>query len=364
MWGVVLWLALALGPEAHASPSVTVRTPGVFELRWEGTPGCPDAEAVALAVHRNLGNAPLAEREEIVRAEGRIRPGEGDQLELELSIDDGKGPGTRILQAETCDELADAAALIIAIAIDPDAAALEKAEEPAGEEPVVDDEPGLVPAPPAGAAQPPREQSKESRPRANATPAASGSLGPEIKRTATRPRGPRSVHVRLGARAVGGADVGMTSPIGAAAGLAFGILLPKWRFDLTAVYLPPRQAEAEANPDIGGVLQLWAVGLRAAWVPRAGSVGFPIGAAIELGAMHGRGQGSALEATSANALWAAAVAGPGLCWAVLQSLALTLELDAVVPMTRPEFLTDRDTLVHRASGVGARMLGGIEVRWR
>jgi hypothetical protein len=140
--------------------------------------------------------------------------------------------------------------------------------------------------------------------------------------------------------------------------------LPEWRFDLTGVYVPPQQAEASANPEIGGVLQLWAVGLRGAWVPRAGSVEFPIGVGIELGAMHGQGQGSALESTSASALWAAAVAGPGLCWAVLRQLALTLEVDGVVAMTRPEFLTDRDTLVHRASGIGARMLGGIEVRWR
>ena len=39
-------------------------------------------------------------------------------------------------------------------------------------------------------------------------------------------------------------------------------------------------------------------------------------------------------------------------------------VDVVVPISRPEFVTDQGTLVHRASAVGARALGGLEVRWR
>lgn len=324
---------------AEAIPPV-LPGPPPFELLWNAPPGCPNADWLRNNVERHLSIAGANERRPVA-VDGRITEDEDGGWALDLTITDAHGSGTRELDAATCDELAEAAALIVAISIDP------RLAEPESDSPALDAEPS--------------EPKPEELP-ADAPPARwDGPLDPVlVERETAKPEAP----YRLGLRATGGMDVNVVSSVGATVGLGFGVLWPQWRVELTGSYWTPTEATAATLDDVGGVFQLWAIGLRGARVLDAGAFEFPLGVGVDLGAMHGRGQGDALRSDQASAFWAAAVAGAGAAWVAARSLALTLQVDGIVAMSRPEFETDQETLVYRTSAGGARFVVGVEARWR
>jgi len=340
--GLVIAVMQALAvtePPQPAEPQPPVLPgPPPFDLLWNVPSGCPNAGWLRENVERHLSVGKGNERQSVA-VDGRISGNEDNGWALDLSITDARGSGTRRLEAATCEELAEAAALIVAISIDPNLAETES-------EPPVDD------------AQPPAAASEEQP----ASPAPWDSpLEPVLlERETPEPRPP----FRLGLRAMGGMDMNVLSSVGPTVGLAFGVLWPRWRVDLTGSYWTPTEGTAEALDDVGGVFQLWAAGLRAARVLHAGTFEFPLAVGLELGAMHGRGQGDGLRGDQAAALWSAAVAGAGAAWVAKRFLALWLQVDGIVAMSRPEFETDQGTLVYRTSAGGARLMAGVEARWR
>jgi hypothetical protein len=312
--------------------------PPPFELLWNVPSGCPNADWLRDNVERHLSVTGGNERQSVA-VEGRIRENEDNDWALDLAITDARGSGSRRLEAATCEELAEAAALIVAISIDP------RLAEP---EPPVDDAKPTEPEP----EEPPQE----------ASPAPwDNPLEPVPLERETAEPGPE---LRLGLRALGGIDVNVLSSIGPTLGLGFGVMWPRWRLDLTGIYWTPTEAAAEDLDDVGGVFQLWAFGLRGARVLHAHAFEFPLAVGLELGAMHGRGQGEGLRSDQAAAFWGAALAGAGVAWEVTRLLALWLQFDGILAMSRPEFETDQGTLVYRSSAGGARLMAGVEARWR
>jgi hypothetical protein len=88
-----------------------------LELRWDAPQSCPSGDDVRAQVIDAVGD-PEEPRTEVLQAEGRIEQTQDGRWSLELTL---AGSGTRTLDAGSCAELADAAVLIMAIAIDPDA---------------------------------------------------------------------------------------------------------------------------------------------------------------------------------------------------------------------------------------------------
>lgn len=85
-----------------------------FALSWNGPPGCPTAEDVQARVDALLGGGASAGRVADVRASGQVeRVENGFRLLLSMGI--GSTPSSRVIQARTCDELAGAAAIAIAL---------------------------------------------------------------------------------------------------------------------------------------------------------------------------------------------------------------------------------------------------------
>ncbi len=83
-----------------------------FELSWEGPPGCPTAENVQARVDALLGGGASSVAD--VRASGQVeRMDNGFRLMLTMGV--GSTPSSRIIEARTCDELAGAAAIAIAL---------------------------------------------------------------------------------------------------------------------------------------------------------------------------------------------------------------------------------------------------------
>jgi hypothetical protein len=112
-WWAVLAVLFTFPPTATAQPA----TPPAFQLRWSAPVGCPAEPEVTRETQRLLGASTAAARAPI-EAEGRVTAVKGG-FELQLSVGPSGHASTRQLEAPSCDELARAAALVVAVAVDP-----------------------------------------------------------------------------------------------------------------------------------------------------------------------------------------------------------------------------------------------------
>lgn len=99
---------LAFRAPAHADESA---------IRWEAPAGCPAAEVFRARVVENLGREP---REGEVDARAVVAK-KGARWRVDMTVKTAAGEGVRELEAASCQELAESAALILALTIDPTA---------------------------------------------------------------------------------------------------------------------------------------------------------------------------------------------------------------------------------------------------
>lgn len=337
--------------------------PGL-QLDWQAPAGCPDQAGVRGRVAAMLA-AGAVEGSDLA-ATGRVSAaGEGWQLELELVRAGGRE--RRTLGDRDCAALADAAALMIAVAIDPLAAVVVPQDRaPVVPEVVV---PELVPpvAVPEDRPAVPEDRPVVAVPEVRVEPVeepgATPVVGPKDRPVVARRR------LELGLRA--GAGVGFTRILpgpNAALELGLGLEGRGWRVELNGGFAPPVQGTASVQPAIGGSFRLGFAELRGCGVPalRRAPVAFPLCVGLQVGAMHGRGTGDGLMVPlAARSLWIATRVGGALRWRPRDGrVSLWLGLDAIVALTRPEFVTAGGVRVHRAAQIGGQALFGVEVRLR
>lgn len=354
--------ALIVAVLAQAPPE-----PGLG-LRWEAPPGCPTGEEVRARVARLVGEEAVLKTRLVAR--GVVRADAGAwALDLELAGE--TGGGRRALRSGRCEGLLGAAALVIAIAVDPQAAlAGGPAEGPAG----------VVPPPPRAAAEdlptavPVEETGSEGQVEPAPAPASGPAPGPvfvdgqedrakEAGQEAPAAAPARAPGVRVGVRLAGGVGFArlLPGPSGAAS-LAISARGRGWRAELGGLYLPP---VAGGSAAIGGVFQAGAVELRGCPALTRGRIELPLCAGLQLGAMQGSGRGTGFESTRvARALWLAGTLGAALAWRPRERVGLWLQVDAVVVLIRPRFETAAGRVVHEASRFGGQALAGIELRVR
>lgn len=151
--GATLALAAALAVDDATPADAAGGGPGVH-LSWvrgDSTGGCPDAAAIEAEVAARLGSNPFARAPtQFIEALVTHRP-EGHQVSISMRAADGNLLGNRSLTstAPDCRSIATAAALTIAILIDPDVLSRAPAATPA---PPPEPE---APAPPPPAGFPP-----------------------------------------------------------------------------------------------------------------------------------------------------------------------------------------------------------------
>ena len=93
--------------------AVAAQPAASFALSWNGPSGCPTAENVRARVDALLGGASAISVAD-VRASGQVeRVDNGFRLLLSMGV--GSSPSSRVIEARTCDELAGAAAIAIAL---------------------------------------------------------------------------------------------------------------------------------------------------------------------------------------------------------------------------------------------------------
>jgi hypothetical protein len=292
-------------------------------LSWSGPDECPNGERVLARLERLLSRTELGPERLVVDA--NVVP-DAEGFRLELSTGYGKQRSQRSIRAASCGDLADAAAVILALLIDPTLRSEATAPNQATELSVPNQRPSpRVPsAPPA----PLRE--------------------PGVRRRWAALAGPLLDFGSLPTTAPG-------LELGGFAGLG------RVGVGLTAVWLPFSQrqvVEASAErPAKGGTFSLLAGHLRACYrfspgIPLAGC------AEAELGVLRGQGFGTAAD-SDRNVLWAAA--GPGLeaalplaSWVVLRGGA-----SALLCLRRPEFVLDNVDKVYRPQLVPIRLALGL-----
>ncbi len=352
---IATWVVLALSTPPEAG----------LELTWAAPPTCPSEQEVRARVVALVG--PEAVRRVRLSARASVREESGGWA-LDLDLSGETGGGRRALRAERGGALAGAAAVVIAIAIDP-GAALQQRSPLAG---VVPEPPaGVVPEPPAGVVPEPLPTAEVPRP-APAEGAAEvvpprvvplveeerKDMSPDERRApAEAPR------VRVGIRAAGGVSFArlLPGPSGAV-GLTLSAAGRGWRVELGGLYAPPVPG---GTAQIGGVFQSGAVEMRGCPALSRRAIEVPICLGLQVGAMVGRGRGTGLETTtSARALWLAGTLGAALVWRPWERVGFSLQVDALVGLTRPVFQTAGGEVVHRASRFGGQALVGVEVRVR
>lgn len=373
--------------------------PPIVDLRWEAPAGCPDQAALErrLAAMRAGGPAPANPPRVGFRVERR---GEGWHLDGEISGPGGSG--RRELDAATCAELADAAVLITAIALDPEMSAEGPTIPPP---PVIPPAPGAAadrdagPGAAGGGAVGPGgagrggvgpggagggavgpggavaggdagEQRRDGAagaggPQAGAAPRTPGgpagaSPGGEGTATARRARARARLSGLLGLS--GGLGLGVLPAPAGLLRLAAGVRGARWSVALVQDLWLPREVAAAEDPAFGGRFWLWAAGARGCGVIPAGRVEVPLCATVWAGVMTGRGVGALSPAQTRRTPWVAASLGPGLRVPIGRRLGLILGAELLAVLARPRFeISGQGTLCCTAP-VGGQFTGGVELR--
>jgi hypothetical protein len=253
---------------------------------------------------------------------------DGDGFRLNLVIEQSQRELQRTVRASACDELANAAALIVALLIDP---TLRTTDEPLGD--------ATVPEEPAA--------ERAARPRSRETPS-EPSLLPQLRVVA----GPVADVGSLPAPAPG-LELGAGVELGSIAVTLSGAWFPYSRRSI----LPA----SDGQPEKGGTFQL-ATGLTRVCYRPIERIEFAGCGAIELGVLRGNGYGTASEITS-DVFWVAL--GPGLETGVhvTERVVLRGAGDLLFALRRPNFVLEGVGEVHEPGALSVRLAMGLLLRF-
>lgn len=349
-------------------------------LDWQAPSACPRSATIERRVDELLaGGSPGSAG---LRVSGEIRR-DGDAWVLRLVARTSGGVQRRRLRHTECALLGEAAALLVAMAVDPVAVVasprlaglLRRDSKP---RPRPDVNPAL--RPPAAwvpaAIEPPEPPRPEPTQPPTAVAPASPPAPPPIRTTTPapppgrvappapptiRPATPivRAITLRLSGGLALGATPAVAGGIGGAIGLGLG---RRARLELPIFYTTPTRASLASAPQAGALISLAGAGLRGCGVPGARRVEVPLCLGAELGSMRATGFGVD-DGRSPRSLWAALT--PGLAVLVLPRpwLALGVWLDVPVALVRPRFFVgEGGGEVWRARPAGLRAGLGVEVR--
>lgn len=343
---------------ASTARAASVQVEAAPILRWDAPASCPSAVQLQASVERNLGRA-LDDRDAAAlrvdagahpRADGRWA------LRLRLTTHEPDGASTtveRALVTDSCSLLADAAALIVTVAIDPERGMALAAAGPTVADTSEPTPPAAVPVPPVAAL-----------PAAAASPTAAAPAPATAREPPGAPAPPppvRKDRLRWTLAAAAGLEVGALPRPTAGVLVRTGLLAPRLRAELGFAHFFEQEVRSSGT-DAGGAMRLTAGQL---WVcPRlfAGPVELPLCAGLELGAMRGRGVG--LRDPGIDRVpWVAVLAAARVLWAPVRRLALVADVGLAVPLGRVRFVFD-DVAgdVHRAAPVGFRGGLGLELQ--
>ncbi len=332
-FALLSWSAGAAGQSTEAVSGL--------HLLWDAPDGCDARDAALLSVGRLVG--PLGPATVPVQAHARVTSRASGGWRLQLTFAGPDGERMRELDAQTCDELREAAALILALAVNPSL----------GESVVQSvDEAGAAPKratsistlPPTGAAPPPKGAPMP-------TPAR-GRDGSSANRTSwglSLAAGPIWAQGAIPSPAFGGAGLVAASQ-------------NRVRIELGCFYMVQRFQHAEGRPTSGGYIGLTGgavSGCYVLWRHKAIDAGGC--AQIEVGVIHGQGVGLD-HMQSGEYLWLATGLSGLLSFELDARVRLAIEPSIMAPWSRPEFVAG-GAFVYRPAEVTGSVRSLIELRF-
>lgn len=304
-----------------------------FALSWSGPAGCPTAENVEGRVNALLGGGPRAGSVADVRASGQVeRADNGFRLLLTMGV--GTPSSSRVIEARTCEELAGAAAIAIALL------ARSTAEDGSATSPVEDTPPSPAPEAPAPVPPPKRESTSP-------------------KKAATAEKSPASLRLLIDAP-VGAVGWGSLPSAGLGLGAAVGV---RWKALRVTVRGELWQPQTRA---VSGFVSRYTL-----HSGRADACLIQVAHGVELGPclgvaaqrLAGEGLGSeTFSASSRSGFWFSGVGGifaslPTPGFAPLRFFGAA---SVLVSPTRPRFVIEQLGPVHQPSLAAPRLDLGCE----
>jgi hypothetical protein len=286
-----------------------------------------------------LGESEL-ELGHVRRVEGRVTPSRPGWA-LDLTLSGAFGERARRLRADTCNDLAEAAAVAITLAFEAARAAMDVAAT------IVEAAPDAAPGDASEA--PPLE------PPASAASSPSIAVAPvRDEATLSSLAGDAGARLRLGAELV--LDI-IALPVPAVGPSLLAQL--RWS-DLAlgayGLWLP--ESDRSLGPGQSAGFALLAGGVRACYRVGQGLLDTQLCAGLEAGRLAASGLGL-LGAQKVSDLWLTPHAGLEVSLALSRAVALHVRGDAVVPLFRQEYAVNETQSVHQVAAVGARAATGV-----
>ncbi|HEY2409847.1 MAG TPA: hypothetical protein VGI10_27765 [Polyangiaceae bacterium] len=337
---------LVAGGTAFASLARAAEPSKTFTLDWSAPAGCPDKADVLARAEQLVGhslNQPAGAQP--LELSGLIEPLSSSGWQLRFSS--RAGAADRAVSAQSCEELGEAAALWIALSIDPSYASRRGESTPANQTPN-----GAAGSSAAFADTPkPAPTAPPDRPRPEPSIAEPGELALAAKptqpaRTPTRLRWAVALHSELWLARLPGVAPG----VGAFATLA----LNRLELGLGGSYFPSERAEKD---NLGGDISLVSGRVTLGYELLGGALTPLLG--VEFDWLRGSGTGAPpKQANSVNVL--AADLGLRVRYTVRRPVRVFAQGYASVPFERPRFLRD-DLSVFTLQPVGGSFGLGAEI---
>ena len=280
-----------------------------IDLQWTAPTECPSDPEVEARVRDLVGP-------DVGLAGGATANvvASGDRFAASITLRSDRGTTTRSFAADSCEALADAVALVVAVGLDPLAVST-----------VVREVAPTIVAPP----------------RVDPIASIEEPVGPRVEAPPPRRPAPRR-RPSLGLRgfAHGTATLGILPDVGGLAGGGIALTLDRARLELAGHHEVGRLFTHPDAPESGALIGASAARLAACWTPSAARFIFPLCAGAEIGAMAARGRGISNPGPAVRALWAAAVPHVRALWFPVRVFGFGLVLEMPIALTRPEFVID------------------------
>ena len=330
---VTVVATIAVGP---GSTVWAADQPRRVALTWDAPAGCPSSAAVVGDVERTLAESGHARAP--VAATARVVASSGEPWQVSLTLDVRGTRTERRFQAESCDAIAAAAVLIIALAADDSSE--EKSDSKADSK---------------------SDSKSDSRSDTSPSPAP----------RATIPRTWSRSQFSVMLTEVVDWDT-MPDPLvfGLEAGAGWSWTVERWRLGALAgaSFFPSQQYQLLGWPD-GMRGDFWLLNVSGRGCLSAAISRFEVGPCLgaELATMHasdGGSESSGLTVADSTQFWLSLLGSAVASWNVARTLVVVLRADILVPGTRRSFLAGNDFELYHLPEIAFRGALGIEYRFK
>lgn len=316
-----------------------------LQLEWDAPPGCPTEQQVRDRMRQLAGSAKSSGAR--LRAEATVTRGDDGKLRLKLTVHAGNLKGERHIEGKSCDDLAGATAVALALLLQSEAPLSERdlvgrenadaessPSEPSRGETATQDgqtaspQPGSAEEAPKPAAQSPKPPATTTEPERSQAPTSNVEARP-VRRWRALIQAPS---VAFGLGPLPGPSYGLA--------LAFGVSLYRWRFSVAGSGWLRQALTANDQPGVAANVDRLTARIRGcrAIVVAPLEAGPCLTFAVEH--ISARGLGAHVAPRTANATWVAAGLGVQARLHVTSSVGLAGGIDVEIEASRPKISID------------------------